>query len=64
MACSFVKADTVRIEHGERNASPIASPLCLRHMEAAQVGRAECEPICVANLSSTHLYVWHCALLI
>ena len=63
-ACSFVKADTVRIEHGERYASPIAGPLCLRRMEAVQVGRVECEPICEANLSSTHLYVWHCALLI
>ncbi|MEX0612098.1 MAG: hypothetical protein WD229_08250 [Pirellulales bacterium] len=64
MACSFVKTDTVRIDHGERTISLVASLHCTAQTDAAQTHHAACDPICKANFSSVQLYVWHCALLI
>jgi hypothetical protein len=64
MSCSFVKADTVRIDHGERSGSLVGAPLQAVYTFAAQRRLADCEPACPAILSAAQLYVWHCALLI
>jgi hypothetical protein len=63
IACSFVKSDTVRIDHGERNLAPVTLPIHTTPAAASPFDHAWCDSS-KANLSSARLYVWHCALLI
>jgi hypothetical protein len=64
LACSFVKADTVRVDQGEDESWALASLLCPARAGAAQQLRSAANTICAADLSSAQVYVWHCALLI
>lgn len=64
IGCTFVKADTVRIDLNDQTASPVATPRCAVQASFTDFGRAECDVAGLAKLSSAHLYVWHCALLI
>jgi hypothetical protein len=59
-----VKADTLRIDHGEQSISPMAASLRTALTETVQTRHGACGPIRTAKFSSTQLYVWHCALLI
>jgi hypothetical protein len=63
-ACSFVKAETVRINHGYSYDAWLTALLPVDQCPCDQLAFADFEPICRADLSSTQLYVWHCALII
>jgi hypothetical protein len=61
--CSYVKAELQQVDA----ASHLAFSFALLPLVAAEVGESpNCfgVPVCQADLSSTHLYVWHCALII
>jgi hypothetical protein len=62
-ACAFVKADTPRIEHGERSLLPVCVPIPIARVPAAVLYWQSPEKI-GAGILSAQLYVWHCALLI
>jgi hypothetical protein len=61
--CSYVKAETQQVDA----ASPLASSFALLPVSLTEVSESTNrfdEPVCQADLSSTQLYVWHCALII
>jgi hypothetical protein len=62
--CSYVKVETQQadLSHDVRLAWIALAPVDASAVEA--VGAAVGEPVCRADLSSTQLYVWHCALII
>jgi hypothetical protein len=64
LACSFVKADTVRVDQGEHVSWDATTLLFSARAEAAQRPGTAGKSICAADLSSAQVYVWHCALLI
>jgi hypothetical protein len=64
VACSFVKAETPRIDLTHANVAWLTAMLPVTQSHRGQIASATCEPICKADLSSAQLYVWHCALLI
>jgi hypothetical protein len=62
--CSYVKAETQQVDL--RNAI-VAFWAVLRPIDLGPSGAvtaAVSEPICQADISSTQLFVWHCALII
>jgi hypothetical protein len=65
VACSFVKAESVRLEldrgHGECLA---AAAIVVEPAAAPQVFMTTHKPLCAVDLTSTPLFVWHCALII
>jgi hypothetical protein len=64
VACSFVKAETPRIDFASRHVAGLAATLPVEQDHGGQLVSTAGEPVCMADLSSTQLYVWHCALLI
>jgi hypothetical protein len=65
VSCSFVKAETVRVDQGVGHVEWIAAAAMLVEPAATpQVFLTANEPLCAADLTSTPLFVWHCALVI
>ncbi|MCI0334944.1 MAG: hypothetical protein L0228_17190 [Planctomycetes bacterium] len=62
--CSYVKAETQRVDLSDGGAASFTLAAPVNTATDVQVASAKSEPICRADLSSTHLYVWHCALII
>jgi hypothetical protein len=62
--CSFVKAETQRVDKSNDVVTSwvLSAPVELGQGDAASL--AVFEPVCRTDLSSTQLYVWHCALII
>jgi hypothetical protein len=64
VACSFVKADSLHVDF-ERQLSPFDIILSFEFDSLPSLAKTASWPaICKADISSAHLYVWHCALLI
>jgi hypothetical protein len=65
VSCSFVKAETVRLDQGVGHVEwiiPVAPAIELT--ATSQRLLALHEPLCTADLNSTPLFVWYCALVI
>jgi hypothetical protein len=62
--CSFVKAETQRVDVSS-DVIALWAASAPAELGLGDAGSAAVfEPICRADLSSTQLYVWHCALII
>jgi hypothetical protein len=65
VSCSFVKAETVRVEQGMGHVEWIVQVAPSIELTAtSQRILVANEPLCAADLTSTPLFVWHCALVI
>lgn len=65
VSCSFVKAETVRLDQSSGHVEWMAaSATPLELVESPQVFLTVNEPLCAADLTSTPLFVWHCALIL
>jgi hypothetical protein len=65
VSCSFVKAESVRLDYGGQLVNLLAAtPTLLEPVMLPHVYRTANEPLCAADLTSTPLFVWHCALVI
>ena len=62
--CSYVKAETQRIDLSNDVAALFAAIAPVDPIHDGIFTHAVGAPICRADLSSTQLYVWHCALII
>ncbi len=62
--CSYVKAETQRVDLADGDAASFTTMSPVNATPAAQAASAISESLCKADLSSTHLYVLHCALII
>jgi len=62
--CSFVKAETQRVDLSHDVTAWIAAIALVGSVHDGGLADAVYEPICRVDLSSTQLYVWHCALII
>jgi hypothetical protein len=62
--CSFVKAEIQRIDFSNDVVAWFPPAAALDSIQNGHVAATFGEPICRADLSSTQLYVWHCALII
>jgi hypothetical protein len=61
--CNYVKAETQQVD----SASHVAISFALLPVSRTEISESRgrvVEPVCRADLSSTQLYVWHCALII
>jgi hypothetical protein len=63
-ACSYVKAESQRVDAADDVAAFCATPAPVDLQHFAATSAAVLEPVCRVDLSSTQLYVWHCALII
>jgi hypothetical protein len=65
VSCSFVKAESVRLDQGGQPIEWLAATAALLEPAMSpQVSLSASEPLCAADLTSTPLFVWHCALVI
>jgi hypothetical protein len=65
VSCSFVKAETVRVDQSAGHVEwvvPVAPSIELT--ATSQRFLTTNEPLCAVELTSTPLFVWHCALVI
>lgn len=61
--CSFVKAETSRVDFSDFVVPCFMAATAVESIDNGPEALA-CEPICRDHLVATHLYVWHCALII
>jgi hypothetical protein len=62
--CSFVKAETQRVDLSNDAVTSWAGSASLALSQSGTLTAAIREPVFRADITSTHLYVWHCALII
>jgi hypothetical protein len=61
--CSYVKAETQRVDL-LNDTLALRAALTPVELQDDAAAAAVFQPVCLADISSTHLYVWHCALII
>jgi hypothetical protein len=65
VSCSYVKADTVRFVQGGGHVARVTlTPVLVGTSQSSQHFVRDSGQLAAANLSSTPVYVWHCALVI
>jgi hypothetical protein len=62
--CSYVKADTQQVDLSADMALLIGTIVAVDPHHEGSFAAAIRDPICRADLTSTQLFVWHCALII